>query len=160
VTRKKAKPGSGARAKPDPEKARSTGRRRQAAPLILVVDDFKDGRELVTEMLSFHGFRVAEAADGQEALAKAKALQPDAILMDLSLPGVDGWEVTRRLRADAATAAIKIIALTAHAQADALGRARRAGADATITKPCLPDEVVTQVRAVLAVRGATAGEGA
>lgn len=76
--------------------------------------------------------------------------------MDLSLPGMDGWEVTRHLKKDPATRGIKVIALTAHAQADALDRARQAGADGVITKPCLPMDVVAQVRELL---GAAAPEG-
>lgn len=145
----------GARARRDAKKpARPAGAQ---APLVLVVDDFKDGRDLMVESLEFAGLRAAEAADGHEALAKCVALRPDLVLMDLSLPGMDGWEVTRRLKRDPATKRIKVIALTAHAQADALERARQAGADGVITKPCLPTHVVEQVREVL---GAAAPEGA
>lgn len=137
----------------------TTGSRGAAdgVPLVLVVDDFKDGRDLVVETLEFSGLRAAEAADGHEALAKCKALRPALVLMDLSLPGMDGWEVTRRLKKDPATRGIKVIALTAHAQLDALERARQAGADGVITKPCLPTQVVEQVRELL---GATTPEGA
>lgn len=119
-------------------------------PLVLVVDDFKDGRDLVVEMLEHFGLRTIEAGDGQEALAKARQQRPDVILMDLSLPGVDGWEVTRRLKADEATRGMRIIALTAHAQSDALDRAVEAGADGVITKPCLPTLIVDRVRELLA----------
>lgn len=141
---------------------RETGKRKRtapdaSAPLVLVVDDFKDGRDIVVETLEFSGLRAAEAADGHEALAKCKALRPNLVLMDLSLPGMDGWEVTRQLKKDPATRGIKVIALTAHAQVDALDRARQAGADGVITKPCLPTHVVEQVREML---GAAAPEGA
>ena len=105
----------------------------------------------MVETLEFAGFRTIEAGDGVEALAKCQKLQPVLVLMDLSLPGLDGWEVTRRLKADAATRGIKVIALTAHAQTDALDRARRAGADDVITKPCLPNDVVERVREVLGI---------
>lgn len=139
---------------------RETRKRARAVvtgPLVLVVDDFKDGRDIVVEALEFSGLRAAEAADGHEALAKCRALQPDLVLMDLSLPGMDGWEVTRLLKQDPSTKGIKVIALTAHAQVDALDRARQAGADGVITKPCLPTLVVEQVRDML---GAAAPEGA
>lgn len=128
-------------------------RKREGPPLVLVVDDFRDGRELVVETLQFRQLRTAEAADGREALTLAGELHPDLILMDLSLPGIDGWEVTRRLKQDPATRDIKIIAYTAHAQDDALERAWEAGADATITKPCLPTDVVEQVRLLLGLSG-------
>nr|MDQ3346975.1 response regulator [Acidobacteriota bacterium] len=72
-------------------------------PLILLVDDFDDAREMYRDYLAFAGFRVQTACDGREAVEKARALSPDLILMDLSLPVVDGWEATRILKADPAT---------------------------------------------------------
>ena len=72
-------------------------------PLVLVVDDYQDAREMYAEYLEFSGFRVAEAKDGREAVDKAFALAPDVILMDLSLPVLDGWEATRLIKADART---------------------------------------------------------
>lgn len=142
-------------------RARETARRRAAGgpPLVLVVDDFKDGRDLVVETLEHAGFSTAEAADGPEALSKCRSLRPDLVLMDLSLPGLDGWEVTRRLRADAALRGLKVLALTAHAQVDALERAREAGADGVITKPCLPNQVVARVKEALGARASAAPEG-
>src|SRR5262252_7005163 len=83
-------------------------------PLVLVVDDMADNRELYAEYLSFAGYRVAMANDGHEALAKALELHPDAVLLDMSLPGVDGWEVTRRLRQHESTHEILIIGLSGH----------------------------------------------
>ena len=118
-------------------------------PLILVVDDYQDAREMYAEYLQFSGFRVAEARNGNEALEQAFALKPDLILMDLSLPGMDGWEATRRLKADAATRHIPIVALTGHALAGASEGARKAGCDAFVTKPCLPDDLVIEVRRML-----------
>ena len=84
----------------------------QNAPLILVVDDYQDAREMYAEYLQFSGFRVAEARNGNEAVEQAFALLPDLILMDLSLPGMDGWEATRVLKADQRTKQIPVVALT------------------------------------------------
>lgn len=122
----------------------------QHAPLILVVDDYQDAREMYAEYLQFSGFRVAEARNGNEAVEQAFALKPDLILMDLSLPGMDGWEATRRLKADEATRRIPIVALTGHALAGASEGAKRAGCDSFVTKPCLPDDLVIEVRRMLA----------
>ena len=121
----------------------------QKAPLILVVDDYQDAREMYAEYLQFSGFRVAEARNGNEAVEQAFALKPDLILMDLSLPGMDGWEATRRLKADATTKHIPIVALTGHALAGASEGAKRAGCDSFVTKPCLPDDLVVEVRRML-----------
>ena len=121
----------------------------QNAPLILVVDDYQDAREMYAEYLQFSGFRVAEARNGNEAVERAFALKPDLILMDLSLPGMDGWEATRRLKADEATRNIPIVALTGHALAGASEGARKAGCDSFVTKPCLPDDLVVEVRRML-----------
>ena len=119
------------------------------APLILVVDDYQDAREMYAEYLQFSGFRVAEARNGNEAVAQARSLKPDLILMDLSLPGMDGWEATRVLKADDATKHIPIVALTGHALAGASEGARKAGCDSFVTKPCLPDDLVVEVRRML-----------
>jgi len=121
----------------------------QNAPLILVVDDYQDAREMYAEYLQFSGFRVAEARNGNEALEQAFALKPDLILMDLSLPGMDGWEATRQLKADERTRNIPVVALTGHALAGASDGARRAGCDSFVTKPCLPDDLVVEVRRML-----------
>lgn len=115
-------------------------------PLVLIVDDVDHGREICSEYLEFRGFRVATAADGQEALDKAFELLPDVILMDLSLPKIDGWEATRRLKRDERTRAIPVVALTAHALASAHEKAREAGCDAVVTKPCLPKDLESEVR--------------
>ena len=118
-------------------------------PLILVVDDYQDAREMYAEYLQYSGFRVAEAKNGNEAVAQARSLKPDLILMDLSLPGMDGWEATRVLKADEATKKIPIVALTGHALAGASEGARRAGCDSFVTKPCLPDDLVVEVKRML-----------
>ena len=86
-------------------------------PLVLVVDDFADNREMYSEYLSFSGYEVIEARNGKEAVDAAQQRQPDIIIMDLSLPVMDGWEATRRLKANPATKDIVVIALTGHAEA-------------------------------------------
>ena len=121
----------------------------QNQALILVVDDYQDAREMYAEYLQFSGFRVAEAKNGNEAVEQAFALKPDLILMDLSLPGMDGWEATRRLKADESTRHIPIVALTGHALAGASDGAKKAGCDSFVTKPCLPDDLVVEVRRML-----------
>jgi two-component system cell cycle response regulator DivK len=124
------------------------------APLVLIVDDVDHGREICSEYLEFRGFRVATAADGQEALDRAFELLPDVILMDLSLPVIDGWEATRRLKEDPRTRDIRVIALTAHALASAHERAKKAGCDSVVTKPCLPKDLEAEVRRQIEARAA------
>lgn len=121
----------------------------QKVPLILVVDDYQDAREMYAEYLQFSGFRVAEARNGNEAVSQAFELKPDLILMDLSLPGMDGWEATRVLKADDRTRHIPVVALTGHALAGASEGAKKAGCDSFVTKPCLPDDLVVEVRRML-----------
>jgi len=104
-------------------------------PSILVVDDVEDGRQMLVEYLSFCGFAVLEARDGAEAIDIARRLQPDIILMDLSMPIVDGWEATRLLKANPLTKDIIILAVTAHAFAAEQESARAAGCDSIIAKP-------------------------
>lgn len=123
-------------------------------PLVLVVDDYQDAREMYAEYLEFSGFRTAEARNGQEALDKAFALTPDVILMDLSLPVMDGWEATRRLRADARTRDIPIVALTGHALTGQSTETKEVCCDAYVTKPCLPDALVEEVKRILVARDA------
>ena len=118
---------------------------RKPVPLILLVEDYDDAREMYRDYLEFSGFRVETARDGREALDKARALRPDLILMDLSLPGIDGWEATRTLKADPDTAGLLIVALSAHALAAEGDRARDAGCDGFIPKPCLPHDLVHQI---------------
>ncbi|HEY7443953.1 MAG TPA: response regulator [Vicinamibacterales bacterium] len=117
-----------------------------AGPLVLVVDDFSDAREMYGEYLRFCGYRVAEAQNGVEAIDQAISLKPDVILMDLSMPIVDGWEATRRLKADNRTKDIPVVALTGHAMSGHAEGAKGAGCDIVVTKPCLPQELVKQIR--------------
>jgi CheY-like chemotaxis protein len=120
-----------------------------SSPLVLVVDDFQDNREMFAEFLSLSGFRVAEASTGREAIDRGFDLLPDVILMDLSLPELDGWEATRQLKNDPRTKHIPIVALTGHALADHSREAREAGCDAFLTKPCLPEVLVVEIRRML-----------
>lgn len=120
-------------------------------PLILVVDDYQDAREMYAEYLKASGFRVAEARTGLEAVSKAHELKPDCILMDLSLPGIDGWEATRQLKADKSTTHIPIVAITGHTSELASRDARAAGCSSFVLKPALPDAVVTEVKKAMGV---------
>jgi two-component system cell cycle response regulator DivK len=122
---------------------------RRERQLVLVVEDYQDAREMYAAYLSFSGFEVAEAANGVEAVEKATELLPDIVLMDLALPRMDGWEATRRLKADARTRHIPIVALTGHALAGHAEGARDAGCDSFVTKPCLPDALVAEIRRLL-----------
>ncbi len=117
-----------------------------SGPLVLVVDDFEDNRVMYVEYLQFQGFSVAEAVNGAEALARAQELLPAVIIMDLSLPVMDGWEATRRLKADPRTASAVVIALTGHAEPAHAQKAREAGCDDFIAKPCLPEDLVQKIR--------------
>jgi CheY-like chemotaxis protein len=118
-------------------------------PRVLLVDDYPDAREMYTEYLEFSGFDVVEAGNGMEALQRAVDSAPDIILMDLSLPVMDGWEATRRLKADKRTASIPVVALTGHALAGISESVKRAGCDAFVTKPCLPEDLVKEIRRIL-----------
>jgi CheY-like chemotaxis protein len=102
---------------------------------VLIVDDFPDGREMVEEYLTFRGLTVQTASGGAEALRLARLQPPAIVLMDLAMPGIDGWEATRRFKADPRLLDTIVIALTAHALVDDRGRALAAGADAFVAKP-------------------------
>lgn len=122
--------------------------------LILIVEDNEDNRLIYTAYLEHVGYRVLEAGDGWTAIAMAQDGHPDLVLMDVSIPGIDGWEATRRLKANPATRAIPIIALTAHALAEDRLRAADAGCDGYLAKPIEPRDVAEEVARILAERGA------
>jgi CheY-like chemotaxis protein len=105
---------------------------------ILIVEDIEMNRDLLAQLLE-HRYRLVFAGDGIGALERAATEKPDLVLMDLSLPRMDGWEATRRLKTDPALAHIPVIALTAHAMADDEARARAAGCDDFLTKPVEED---------------------
>jgi CheY-like chemotaxis protein len=106
-----------------------------AVPLILVVDDNEAGLFLVRTVLELDGFRIEAAASSEEVLERLKVRSPDLILMDVQLPGQDGLSLTRQLKADPGTAAIPIVALTAHAMAGDREQALAAGCSGYISKP-------------------------
>ena len=119
-------------------------------PLVLLVEDQLELREMYVQQLELSGFDVIEAGNGADALTHTTAHSPDIVLMDLSLPVLDGWEATRRLKNDARTAHIPVVALTAHDASGELQRATNAGCDWFVPKPCPPDALVTEILRVLA----------
>jgi two-component system cell cycle response regulator DivK len=120
--------------------------------LILVVDDTKDSRELFAEYLRMAGFQTAEASSGAEAIDKAARLRPSAIVMDLEMPDMDGWEATRRLKADDRTRGIPVIALSAHVMEGARKKATEAGCEGFLPKPCYPTDVSAELKRILDAR--------
>lgn len=119
------------------------------APTILVADDEEDLRELVTYRLTRSGYRVIGAGDGQEAFDLAAERTPDLMVLDVMMPKLDGYELTRRVRADASLRSIPVILLTARSQDSDVDRGFEVGADDYLRKPFNPDELVDRVRAVL-----------
>ena len=118
-------------------------------PRVLIVEDDELNRDSLRRLLRRRGYDILLAVDGEEALAVARAERPDVILMDMRLPGIDGWEATRRLKADPETRAIPIIALTAHATASDRADARAAGCDDHDTKPIDLDRLLTKIRSLV-----------
>ena len=118
--------------------------------LVLIVDDDRDQRDMYSRYLTSRGFPVLLATHGGEAVDLARQTRPDAIVMDLSMPHVDGWEATRRLKRDPLTRDIPVIACTGLVMGSSAERALDAGCDAYVTKPCLPKDLVTEIRRVLA----------
>lgn len=116
---------------------------------VLVVDDFDDAREMYAEYLEFAGFQVETARNGQEAVEKAQEANPDIILMDLSLPVMDGWEATRLIKGDNRTRDIPVMALSGHVLAGSENQAKDAGADEFVAKPCLPQDLENKIRNML-----------
>jgi two-component system, cell cycle response regulator DivK len=122
---------------------------RRQRPLVLIAEDQAELRQLYAQELTMSGFDVIEAENGADAISHTTHRAPDVILMDLSLPVLDGWEATRRLKADSRTAHIPVVALTAHDGSGELQRATRAGCDWFVPKPCLPHDLIEEVRRVL-----------
>ncbi|MGH9411274.1 MAG: response regulator [Vicinamibacterales bacterium] len=125
----------------------STGREQ---PLVLIVEDDRDGRRMFADWLEHAGFRVEQAHNGLQALERALDVVPDAILTDLNIPGIDGYELTRRLKADARTARVPILAVTGYGPfTQDPARADRAGCDAIMPKPCDPEDVETTLKGLI-----------
>lgn len=118
-------------------------------PLILLVDDFDDARDIYATYLGYHNYPVECVANGQDAIAAARALRPGLILLDLRMPGLTGTEVMLTLRGDVELKYVPIVAFTAHALDDERASALSAGFDAVIAKPCLPDDLLRLVNELL-----------
>jgi len=116
---------------------------------VLLVEDDEDNRIVYTTILEHRGYRVLEAVNGEDGLRLARETRPDAILMDVSIPLIDGWMVTERLKQAPDTAHIPVIALTAHALAEDRERAHEVGCDGYLIKPCEPSRVIAEIERVL-----------
>ena len=126
-------------------------------PKLLVVEDNEESRDGLSRHLRRKGYEVLTAVDGRQGLEAARTGSPDLVLMDMSLPVLDGWEATRRLKADPATRTIPIIALTAHAMAGDREKALEAGCDEYETKPVEFARLLDKVRALLGRPGGSDG---
>jgi two-component system cell cycle response regulator DivK len=113
---------------------------------ILVVEDQEDNRRILRDLLTSAGYEIIQAEDGEAALAAVARVRPDLILMDIQLPLLDGYEVTRRIKADPTLRAIPIIAVTSYALSGDEGKARAAGCDAYVTKPYSPRALLAKIR--------------
>jgi CheY-like chemotaxis protein len=116
---------------------------------VLLVEDNEDNRVIVDAMLSHAGYRVLIATSGDAGVELARSAEPDVVLMDIALPGLDGWEATRRLKEDPATSGIPVVAFTAHAMAHDRERAMALGFDGYLTKPIEPREVLAAVERIV-----------
>jgi two-component system, cell cycle response regulator DivK len=122
-------------------------------PSVLLVEDDMDGRRMYAEWLTGAGFRVVQAHNGLQALERALDFLPDVVVTDLNIPGIDGFELTRRLKQDPRTCDIPVLAVTGYAAFAAdPDRARRAGCDAVLPKPCSPDDLESAVRSLIRER--------
>jgi chemosensory pili system protein ChpA (sensor histidine kinase/response regulator) len=120
-----------------------------AAPMVLLVEDHQSSADGYAELLAGAGYRVARAKDGYEALAKVSQEPPSVVLLDLKLPKLDGWDLLRRLKADAAMASVPIIVVTGDSLPTHHEMARSRGAVAVLSKPIVPGELLTVVRDAL-----------
>jgi len=121
---------------------------------ILLVEDNEMNRDMLSRRLERKGFEIEIAIDGQEGVQKAKSVNPDLILMDMSLPIIDGWEATRQIKADEATKKIPVIALTAHAMADDRTKALEVGCDDYDTKPIELSRLLEKINSALKMKAA------
>ena len=119
-------------------------------PSVLLVEDDRDGRRMYAEWLSHAGFRVEQAHNGLQALERAFESGPDVIVTDLNIPGIDGFELTRRLKLDPRTKTVPVLAITGYAAFAAdPSRARRAGCAGVIEKPCSPEDLEVAIRTLM-----------
>ena len=116
---------------------------------ILVVEDTEDNRQILRDLLGMAGYSLVEASDGAEGVAKAAEHKPDLILMDIQMPVMDGYEATRRIKADPTLASIPVIAVTSYALSGDEQKARDAGCDGYIAKPFSPRQMLAKVREIL-----------
>ena len=116
---------------------------------ILIVEDQEDNRAILRDLLTAAGYASAEAVNGAEGVAKAEAEKPDLILMDIQMPVMDGYDTTRRIKANPALAAIPIVAVTSYALSGDEAKARAAGCDGYVTKPFSPRELLRVIRGFL-----------
>jgi two-component system cell cycle response regulator DivK len=116
---------------------------------ILLVEDQEDNRRIMRDLLSASGYELIEANDGEQGLALAESEVPDLVLMDIQLPGLDGYEVTRRIKANAALRHIPIIAVTSYALSGDDQKAFASGCDGYVTKPFSPRQLLAKIREFL-----------
>ena len=122
-------------------------------PIVLLVEDDLDGRRMYADWLSEAGFRVDQAHNGFQALERAFDSRPDVVVTDLNIPGIDGFELTRRLKHDARTRDVPVLAVTGYAAfASDPERAHRAGCDAVLSKPCSPEDLEAAIRGLIRER--------
>ncbi len=118
-------------------------------PLVLVIEDDENARDIVSTILRHHGYQVHAANDGVEIVEVARELMPAVVLMDLSMPRVDGWTALKRLRSDRDTAGIPVVALTAHSMRGDQQKTADAGFDSYLSKPLDPHAVLDEVRRLI-----------
>ena len=121
----------------------------RAVTRILLVEDHEDNRRIVRDLIGATGYELVEAVSGEEGVTMAESHRPDLILMDIQLPGIDGYEATRRIKANAALAHIPIIAVTSYALSGDDVKAREAGCDDYVTKPFSPRALLAKIREYL-----------
>jgi len=123
-------------------------------PSVLLVEDDRDGRQMYAFWLTEAGFRVDQAHNGLQALERALETVPDIVVTDLNIPGIDGFELTRRLKLDTRTSRVPVVAVTGYAAFAAdPGRAQRAGCDVVLEKPCTPEELESTIRTLINAAG-------
>jgi two-component system, cell cycle response regulator DivK len=116
---------------------------------ILVIEDTEDNRQIIRDLLTSVGYEIIEAADGVDGVAMAETHRPDLILMDIQLPGMDGYEATRRIRAVPDLAQVPIIAVTSYALSGDEAKTREAGCDGYVAKPFSPRQLLAKIREFL-----------